>query len=129
MNMPGFTAEASIYKSAVTYATGTGVLVMYETAVTPQQSSTLGRSIISPISFPQSKKTPTDSLWHFFCRSNYWNCRVGIDRCKSDCVRNNLWRCASMSDSEECAWRVGLRCSGRCIVRCDEEYARCLRHA
>jgi hypothetical protein len=115
MNMPGFTAEASMYKSVVPYVTGhTGIPVRYENALTPQQLSTLGRSTVNPIRPP------------WLCRFEYGLCRGFIPTCIDRCISNNLWRCALAPDPQACEAGVWMRCSGTCTVACDAQYARCL---
>ena len=115
MNIPGFTAEASVYKAAGTYATRrTGGRGVHDNTVTLQQSLTLGSYMVNPITPP------------WLCRLEYWLCRGFIPTCMSRCLANNLWRCALASDPQACEAAVWMRCSGTCTVACDAQYARCL---
>jgi hypothetical protein len=115
MSMPGFTAEASMYKSVVTYVMGqTEVPVKYESGVTPQQLMTVGRFTVNPIKPP------------WLCRNEYWLCRGFVPTCIDRCISDGLGQCAIAPDPQACGAGVAMRCSGSCIAACDAQYARCL---
>ncbi|MCX9074775.1 MAG: hypothetical protein OIN88_08980 [Candidatus Methanoperedens sp.] len=105
MKMPGFTADASIYRSAVTYAAGR-TPVMLENAITLSYH---------PVLPPR------------FCYLEYLLCQGFIPRCVDRCISNNLWQCALARDPQACEAAVAMRCSGTCTVACDAQYDRCLR--
>jgi hypothetical protein len=115
MNMQGFTAEASIYKSVVTYVTGrTEVPVRYENALTPQQLLTLGGLTVNP------------EMCRWRCRMEHGLCRLAIFTCIDRCVANDLEQCVFASDPQACEVTVTLRCSERCSFACERQYATCL---
>jgi hypothetical protein len=119
MSMPGFTAEASVYKSAVPYVTGRpGVPMRCENALTPQQLLTLGRYTVNPDI--RSWKRP------WICRLEYGICRFAIPLCIHRCISDALADCVFEPDPEACAAGVGILCSESCRSACESQYARCL---
>lgn len=114
MRMPGFTAEDSIYRSMVTYATGRTLFpVTGENVVTPQQS----------VNWREETLRISPSV---LCRFQYWLCRTFIPSCTGRCLSNSLVECAFASNPQACEAAVWQRCSGTCTVACDQQYANCL---
>jgi hypothetical protein len=100
MNMPGFSADASLYRSASTYVTRfSGNPAAGEAAVWPQQEPSISTRLSRvQINFPEL--TPVWPPYNYGIQ--YIGCRFAIPRAVSACLKECFGQCVFSPDPQLC---------------------------